>query len=50
MQIESDEADLALPNFSCFYGRNLFAVCLPFVGHWPLNWWTRQYLVVKVIT
>ena len=41
LQIESDEADLAVQGFSFTHARAQVAVLQPAVSYLPYYWWTR---------
>ena len=41
LQIESDEADMAVQGFSFTYARAQVAVLQPAVSYLPYYWWTR---------
>ena len=41
VQIERDEADLAVQGFSFTYARAQVAVLQPAVSYLPYYWWTR---------
>ena len=40
-QIERDEADWAIPNLGCTYGRSQVALCPHALIFYPNYWWTR---------
>ena len=44
IQIERDEADIAVPTFMCTYARSAIAICSHGTDYQPLHWLTRYPL------